>query len=279
MGVMVKKADGSAQPFSKAKIVKTCLRSGANREMAEQIAQKIEAKAYNGIETEEILEMIFSHLRKHRPIVQHFVDLRKGLSLLRSKPHFERFVQIMLSENGYEVSSNQIIRGRCVEHEVDALASKDGVVYFVEAKHHQNYHVPTGLDESRIARAVLEDIIEGRELGLNNLAIEKAMIVTNTKFSEHAKRYGECRGISLTGWSYPPFQGLQDLIEEKKLYPITCLKRPKKETIMKLSSAGIVTMKQLFREDPEELAKKTGLKRKKLETIVAEAKSYFLSSP
>lgn len=229
MGVMVKKADGSMQRFSKVKIVMTCLRSGANQEIAEQIAEKIEAKAYNGIETEEILEIIFRHLRKHRPTVQHFVDLRKGLSLLRSKQHFERFVQIMLGENGYKVFSNQIIRGRCVEHEVDAIASKDGVTYFVEAKHHQNYYIPTGLDESRIARAVLEDVIEGREFGLNNLAIERAMIVTNTKFSEHAKQHGECRGISLTGWSYAPFQGLQDIIEEKKLYPITCLKRLKKK--------------------------------------------------
>jgi len=169
MVIMVKKADGSMQPSDKAKIVKTCLRSGANREIAEEIAENIEAKAYNGIETEKILDMIFRYLRKHRPIIKHFVDLRKRLSMLQSKPDFERFVQIVLGENGYKVSSNQIIRGRCVEHEVDAIACKDGVTYYVEAKHHSNYHTPTGLDESRIARAVLEDVKEGRELGLNSL--------------------------------------------------------------------------------------------------------------
>jgi hypothetical protein len=181
MVVMVKKADGSVQPFDKAKIVKTCLRMGANREIGEEIAEKIEAKAYDGIETEVILQMIFSHLRKHRPLIRHFLDLRKGLSLLRSKPDFERFVQIMLIEKGYKVSSNRIIRGRCTEHEVDAIASKDDVTYFAEVKHHLNYHTPTGLDESRIARAVLEDVTEGRELGFNNLEIDRAMIVTNTK--------------------------------------------------------------------------------------------------
>jgi len=56
----------SVQPFDKTKIVKTCLRSGANREIAEETAEKIEAKEYNGIETEKILEMIFRYLRKHR---------------------------------------------------------------------------------------------------------------------------------------------------------------------------------------------------------------------
>jgi hypothetical protein len=279
MVVMVKKADGSVQPFDKAKVVKTCLKSGVNRGIAEEIAEKIEAKAYNGIETERILAMIFQHLREHRPIVGHFLDLRKGLSLLQSKPDFERFVQITLGENGYKVSSNQIIRGRCVEHEVDAIASKDDVTYFVEAKHHYNYHTPTGLDESRIARAVLEDVIEGRELGLNNLEIHRAMIVTNTKFSEHAKQYGECRGISLTGWSYPPRRGLQDLIEEKKIYPITCIKMLKKDARMKLLSNGIITLKQLVREEREELARKTALERKTLETIRDRAKSYLLLSP
>ena len=266
------------QPFDKARIVNTCLKSGVNREIAEEIAEKIEAKAYNGIETEKILEMIFRHLRKHRPIIRHFLDLRKGLSLLQSKPDFERFVQIILGENGYKVSSNQIIRGRCGEHEVDAIANKDDVTYFVEAKHHYKYHTPTGLDESRIARAVLEDVTEGRELGLNNLEINRAMIVTNTKFSEHAKRYGECRGIYLIGWSYPPYQGLQDLIEERKTYPITCIKMLKKEPIMKLLLNGIVTMKQLVMEEREELARKTGLEKKKLETITDKAKSYLSSS-
>jgi len=35
MVVIVKKADGSIQSFDRAKIVKTCLRSGANRELTE----------------------------------------------------------------------------------------------------------------------------------------------------------------------------------------------------------------------------------------------------
>ena len=43
----------------------------------------------------------------------------------------------------------------------------------------------------------MEDVIEGFEVGLNNLEIERAMIVTNTKFSEHARQYGKCRKILL----------------------------------------------------------------------------------
>jgi len=134
---------------------------GANRQIAYEIAEKVEKRLYDGISTDKILQMIFRLLRKHKPTIRYFLDLRKGLSLMSSKPEFEKFVQILLAHHGFEVSPNQIIRGKCVGHEVDAIARKDGVTYFVESKHHSNYHIPTGLDESRIARAVLEDVTEG----------------------------------------------------------------------------------------------------------------------
>jgi len=96
---------------------------------------------------------------------------------MNPKPDFERFIQILLSEYNYDITPNQIIKGRCSEHEVDAVARKDGITYIVEIKHHFNYHMPTGLDIPRIARAVFEDITEGFKLGLNNLRVDKAMII------------------------------------------------------------------------------------------------------
>lgn len=273
MSVYVTKADGSKQLFDSGKIVKTCLRMGANREIAEEISGKIESEIYDGVSTEWILDRIFRLLQEHRPVIKHLSDLRKGLSLMSSKPEFELFVRTLLSENGYEVAPNRILRGKCVEHEVDGVARKDGVTYFVEAKHHSNYHTPTGLDESRIARAVLEDVLEGFEVGLNNWGIERAMIVTNTKFSEHAKQYGKCRNILQIGWSSPPYHGLQDMIEEKRFYPITCLKSLRKQTRERLTSAGIVSLKQLTQKEPEELAKRTKISKRPLLRLMKEAEN------
>ena len=273
MRIFVTKADGSKQLFDREKVVKTCLRMGANRQIAEEIAEKVETRIYDGIETEKILKKIFRLLRRYKPIMKHLTDLRRALSLMSPRPDFERFVQIVLSENGFEVTPNQIIRGKCVEHEVDAIATKDRTTYFVEVKHHYNYHTPTGLDESRIARAVLEDVTEGFELGLNNLEIDRAMIVCNTKYSDHAKRYGECRGILQIGWSSPPYHSLQDMIEEKKLHPITCLKGLKKETRERLTSAGVILMKQVVEEDPEQLMERTGMSKESIELIIEKAKS------
>ena len=108
----------------------------ADREAAEAIADKIESRAYDGIPTQKILQMIFRYLKKHRPAVRHQIDLRMAISLLRPKPDFERFVQMLLEEHGYAVTSNRIIRGKCVEHEIDAIARKGGETYLVEIKHH-----------------------------------------------------------------------------------------------------------------------------------------------
>lgn len=272
MDIYVNKADGSKQLFDRKKVVKTCLRMGANREIAKEIAEKVEEILYDGISTDKILQVVFKLLRRYKPIIKHLFDLRKGLSLMNSRPEFELFVQELLGQNGYEVEPNQIIRGRCIEHEVDAVAKKDDITYFVEAKHHSNYHTPTGLDESRIARATLEDVIEGFKLGLNDIRIERAMIITNTRFSKHARRYGECRNILQIGWSSPPDHSLQDIIEENRLYPFTCLRNLGKATRRKLVSARIVFLKQLVEEDPDRLAGRVGVSKKIIKNIIEKAR-------
>ena len=273
MGVYVTKADGTRQLFDREKVVKTCLRMGASRKIADEVSGKVENTLYDGIPTSKILQMTFRLLRKYTPTIRHLLDLRKGLSLMDSKPEFENFVQILLAHNGFEVTPNRLVTGRCVEHEVDTIARKDGVTYFVEAKHHINYHTLTGLDESRIARAVLEDITEGFELGKSNLKIDRAMIVTNTRYSEHARRYGKCRNILQIGWDIPANLSLQNMIEEKNLYPLSCLKGLKNETKTKLVNSGIVLMKQLFEEKPSTLARKTGVQKETLKQIIEKAKT------
>lgn len=271
--ITVTKADGTRQLFDREKIVRTCLRMGASRKIAEDVAKKIELKAYEGIPTKKILQMIFRQLSRYKPDVRHRIDLRKALSLMNPKPDFERFVQILLSEHGYEVTPNQIVRGRCVEHEIDGIAKKDGKTYIMEVKHHFDYHAQTSLDVSRIVRAVFEDVTDGFELGLNNLKVDGSLIVCNTKLSEHARRYAECRGIQHIGWSYPPNCDLRTMIEERELYPVTYLKDLDTETKEKLSSAGIILLKQLITKSLEELKKETGIREEILELIIGNAKA------
>ena len=273
MVVHVTKADGTRQLFEREKVIRTCLRMGANRKTAEEIVDKVEKRLYDGIPTRKVLQLTLRLLRSYKPALRHFLDLRRGLSLMNSKPEFEVFVQVLLANSGFKVSPNMILAGKCVEHEVDAIAKKDGVTFFVEAKHHINYHTLTGLDESRIARAILEDVTEGFELGSCSVKIDKAMIVTNTRYSEHARRYGKCRDIVQIGWNSPVGLSLQSMIEENNLYPISCIRGLKRETRTKLVNKRIVLMKQMFEMKPSTLARETGIPKETVKQLRTKAEN------
>lgn len=75
MDMFVTKADGSKQLFDREKVVRTCLRMGVSRDIAEGIAGKVEMSIYDEIETSDILKMIFRLLGKHKPAVRDLVDL------------------------------------------------------------------------------------------------------------------------------------------------------------------------------------------------------------
>jgi hypothetical protein len=267
MECVVTKADGSRQPFNKDKIIKTCIRMGASKQTAYEVADKIERKLYDGIPTKKILQMIFGYMRKDKPATSHLYDLRRGISLMEPKPEFEMFIRILLANNGFEVQPNQILVGKCAEHEVDAIATRKGATYFVEAKHHYSYHTLTGLDESRIARAIQEDVIEGYNMSMGKFKIDTPLIVTNTKFSEQATRYAYCRDILLIGWNTPLDLNVQSMIEEKNLYPLSCLRRLRRDERTRLVNSGIVLIKQVVEENPARLASKTGISKSTLERI------------
>jgi hypothetical protein len=275
LAFLVTKADGSKQQFDKEKVIRTCLRVGASTQTAQAVANKVESRLYDNIPTSRILQLIFLYLREDKPALHQFFDLRKGISLMSPKPEFETFIQLLLANNGFEVRPNQLLVGRCVEHEVDAIAMKNGIAYFVEAKHHSGYHSLTGLDESRIARAVLEDVTEAFSVGKTNMKIDGAVIVTNTKYSEQATRYANCRGIVLIGWNTPPNLSVQNMVEEKHLYPLSCIKTLGWNERMRLVESGILLMKQVAEESPISIAKRTGLQLHRLERIREKVDHYF----
>lgn len=271
--IWVIKADGTRQPFQRHKIVKTCLRMRVSEDVAEAVAEKIEKEVYNGIQTRKILQMIFEYLQKKRPTFKHRIDLRKAISLLRPVPDWEHFVQMLLGELGYTVTPNQILRGRCIEHEIDAVARKSNETFLVEIKHHYKYHTSTGLDVCRIIRATFEDITEGFDLGLNSINCTKTMIVCNTKLSNHAKQYAKCRDIDHIGWKVPIKYGLDRIIEEKKFHPITLIKNLDRKIEEKLGNKGIVLLRQLTESSISQLSKKTGVESYRFEKIVQKAKN------
>ncbi|MEG3056140.1 MAG: restriction endonuclease [Methanoculleus sp.] len=134
----VTKVDGSLQRFDRRKVRRTLRNMGLEDDDADRIAMEIEEAVEDGVKTTTVLRMIRARASAVRPAVAHRINLRRALSLIRPKPDFEEFVRILLREHGYQVEAGCILAGLCGEHEVDAIAQKDGVTTFVEVKHHRS---------------------------------------------------------------------------------------------------------------------------------------------
>jgi len=244
----------------------------ASEEQALAIANKVESKAYEGIPSKKILLMIFDYMRRYRPEVKNIVDLREAISFLRSKPDFEHFVAMLLEEYGYTVVANQIVAGKCVEHEIDVIAKKDNEVIYVEVKHHLQYHTFTGMGVFLEARATLEDLQEGFKIGKHNFNFTKALVVCNTKISDHAMKYASCRNIEYISWNYPLEKSLSKMIQEKRFYPITLLKGLDEKTEQILGDSDILILKQLAETDIHELMRKIKIQKSKIKILQEKAK-------
>jgi hypothetical protein len=217
--MLVTKANGEKEEFSKKKIERTCHRAGVDRKTASEIAGKIEKQVREDMRTKEIYKMILQELDKRDNKSSLTYRLRDAVSKIDSE-NFEKFIDRMLGEYGYKCDWNKIIRGKIIEHQVDVTASAQNrdSAYIIECKHHRNPHRDCGLGEVMEVWARLEDLQQGGQ------KFSKAWLITNTKFSMHAKKYAEGKGVKLTGWNYRGADSLQRLLEDKKLYPVTILK-------------------------------------------------------
>jgi len=268
----VVKSSGETEKFNPEKIKRTCLRAGASEELADRIAREVEKKSYDGISTKEILHITLSLLKKEKPIVAARYDL-KG-SIFRLGPAgftFEHLVAEIFREYGYETKVHSIIRGKCVSHEVDVIATKDNNNYMIECKYHNIPGIFTGLREALYTYARFLDLQDGFKSGLCR-KFNQPWLVCNTKFSEDAVQYANCKDMRLIGWNYPENQGLGYLIEKNKLYPITMLTRLDADSLERLANVNLVLVKDLVRISIKELSESSKIPKNKIKILSEEAR-------
>jgi len=237
--VFIIKADGSQEEFNQRKIIRTCLRAGANRKLASEIAQKIGSQVREGWTTHKIYEMILNGLDKEKDPSSLLFTLRESIAKIDPES-FEIYAKKLLEAHGYFCEWNRLIKGRCVEHQIDVIARKEKL-YLVECKHHVNPHRFCGLGIVLQVQARMEDVNDGFAEGRNRYMFDNAWVFTNTKFSFHAKKYAAAKNIILTGWSYKGNYSLENMAEAKQLYPITIL-RANARTQKTLLENNIITL-------------------------------------
>jgi hypothetical protein len=244
---------------------------GTSKGEAEVIADKVAMHLYDEIPTKKILQIVNRYLRHYEPEVEIRRDLRSAICFLRSKPDWELFVQLLMKEEGYEVERNRILRGKCVENEIDGILRRDSQTIMLEVKHHIDPHTKVSLDIPRQVWATYSDLTEGFKLAYHNIDFTNTLIVSNTKFSDEGKQYADCQGIGHLSWKNPVGRGLEVLIDEHKFYPVTILKEVDRGTTATLRDNGIVALKQLFNSNLEKISIKTGIREERIEKLLDDA--------
>lgn len=225
--VMVIKANGERELFNRSKLDASLARTGASHAVVAEVVDTVVADLKEGMTTGEIYRKAFSILKKlKRPSAARY-SMRKAIADLGPSGFpFEQFISQILLRKGYTTETNVIVRGGCIEHEIDVVAYNDKELIFIEAKFHNNYRIKTDSKDILYVKARFDDLRAHTEydFGGKKRAMTDGWLVTNTKFTTSAIEFAECNLMHLVGWDYPPMKGnLHGLIDETNLNPMTCL--------------------------------------------------------
>ena len=253
--ITITKNDGTKQLFEEDKLAQSLKRVGADPQVIDEIIDHVEREMWNGMPTDEIYRQAFTLLRKRSKKVAVKYSVRRALGELGPDGFpFERFVARVFNVWGYETVTDQIIMGRCVEHEMDVVAWKGDELAMVEAKFHNEFGMKSDLKVALYVEARFEDLSENMyEYGGKKRKLKDRYLFTNTKFSDRAITYGTCRGLKLVGWNYPLHGSLHEIIDTHKLHPITCSTKLSKAQKRDLVGRGHVLCTDIIR-DPHLLA-------------------------
>ncbi len=217
------KTSGERARFSVEKLRRSLERSGADKKSIDQIIDVVRDELYQGISTREIYNRAFAMLRESKPIVASKYKLKKAIYELGPTGFpFERFISAMLAYSGFDTIVGQVMQGKCVAHEIDVVARKDGRHIMAECKFHGDEGIKCNVKIPLYIRSRYSDIIDYFE-GMNDIATKpnEGWVVTNTRFTKDALDYGSCSGLYLLSWDYPEGNSLRERIDRLGLYPVT----------------------------------------------------------
>ncbi|MCS7184240.1 MAG: restriction endonuclease [Patescibacteria group bacterium] len=265
MKKIIKKLGGE-ELFDEKKFCQNLTNIGIDYSTSNKICRNIYDKLPSIAKSSEVFKLTLNELKKINNYYALRYNLKKAIFDLGPTGYpFEQYFAKILAEYGYETIINEFVEGQCLSYEIDIIAVKDNQRYLIECKFHQSFEIPSDL------KNVL--YIYGRWIDIKEKYSELIpWLVTNTRLSEEAIVFAQCRDIKLTAWKYPPDESLEKLIEEKNLYPVTIILNTNKFIIKKLIENHYVITNDLLRDDIENIFRKTGIEKNKIKKILDEIK-------
>ncbi len=266
--ILIQKADGTMEPFDQSKLVRSLKRSGSGAELATKIVERVIAELKDRMTTQEIYSYAFNLLRQYEhqyPAAAARYSIKRAiLDLGPSGFPFEQFIAGVMEAHGAEnVETGVAITGKCVPHEVDVTGDAHGKRFGIEVKFHNSLSTKTDLKVALYIKARFDDLAQAK----GKDKIDQGWLVTNTRFTRNVIRYAKCIGsLELLGWDYPHGRGLEVLIEEANLHPITML-----TTLTNREKRNLLDMDKVLCKDIQnnrDILLDAGVKNDKIENVL-----------
>lgn len=246
MALIIRKASGETEPFAPEKIERSLKKIGVPDRLVHEIIQGI-LRAPEIVSTRDVYHYIANYLKTvDRPLASRY-NLKNALYQLGPEGFlFEKFIAELFRAQGYETSNDQIVKGSCVDHEIDVIAFKAGDRFMTECKFHNAPGIKTDVKVALYIKARYQDVEHAAiRMSSDHGTFNQPWLATNTKFTTDAIAYAECSHMGLVGWAYPAKTSIETTVDHYGLYPITCLVSLSYYQKKRLLEQGILLCKEL----------------------------------
>ena len=270
--IFITKTNGKQEEFDINKVAYSLKKVGASDKSIQNVLEHLEKQVHNGMSTHDIYKLAFSllHDQERAPALRYSMR-RSIMDLGPSGFPFEKFLGEVFKKKGFSILTDQVVRGRCVEHEVDVVAYNDEKLIMAEVKFHNELGVKSDLKVALYVKARMDDLKHAVfNYGGKERKLDEGWLITNTKFSAPAIQYAECEGLKMIGWNYPVGAGLETMIEKSDLHPLTVLTTLSQSHKKQLMDSGTVLCGSV-RHD-KSLLKPLGLSDAEIQSVVDETK-------
>lgn len=247
--LMVVKKSGEREAYDEEKVRRSMNRVGVPENIKPEVLNHIRSKFTGGdMSTDDVFRHILEYLEPRDRKSSLRFNLREAIFQLGPTGFpFEQYLASIFRSMGYKVTTDVIMNGDCVRHEIDLLLEKDGHKEVAEVKFHNHHVVKTDVQVALYTYARFLDVKEKN-------GVDNVWLITNTKLSSDAISYANCKGIPVIAWNYPEKGNLQDLVEEPSMYPITLLSSLSEQEKRRLVEKNIVFCTDLLTKSDADLA-------------------------
>lgn len=255
--IIIRRNSGEKDVFNEEKAKISVRDAGATVQISNEIVKKVLPKIKPGTRSEEIYTQIHQNLQKKYPEIAARYSLRRGIMKLGPTGYiFEKYIGRILAAYGYKLRVGEILQGYCIPHEVDVIARKGKKHFMVECKYHNRHGTRSDVQVALYTYSRFKDLEKSWvEIHGHKDMFHQPWLVTNTKCTSQAIAYAKCMNMKILAWKYPKKGSLEQLIEQKGLYPISILPSVSRAAVGKFSEHEIILAKELLGFSVVELQK------------------------